>query len=862
MHKSPLIRTPLVGLLCCMLAAALGCRARSGSDFKACSTADCYRAIATEIEYPQVNQGCVLDADWACVEPLTLTDTAEPEYWDVRLEEVVHMALSQSKVLRDLGGAVLRSPNSLETYWDPALQETDPRFGIEAALSAFDAQFSTSVFGEKNDKALNNEFFGGGTRLLQQDLAVIQTQLSKRAVTGSEFSFRHNIEYDHNNAPANQFPSVWNVNLETEFRHPLLQGSGMKFNRIAGPSSVPGIYNGVLIARVNTDVELADFEFAVRDLVSNVENAYWDLYFAYRDLDAKMKARDAALDTWRRVRALYDAGRRGGEAFKEAQAREQYFRFQEEVENALSGRLIDGTRTYNGSDGGTFRANGGVHVAERRLRMLMGLPPSDGRLMRPADEPISAPVSFDWCEITRESLMRRAELRRQRFETRRRELEWIASKNFLLPRFDLIGRYRWRGFGQDLLDPDGSSTRFDNAYEDLTSGDFQEWQVGLELNVPIGFRRGFAAARNAELQLCRERAILREQEHQVLHNVAAAVADMERAYVVSQTSLNRLDAARVQLEAVRAEFEAEKAPLDLLLDAQRRLADANSRHHRSLAEYAVAVKNVHFAKGTLLDYDGVYLSEGGWPQVAYRDAAEREHLRGKNRPLNYSSAKAPRVSYGPYEQHRNLVAPLELAPIEPAPASEPEPADGIDSEGPTTVKAEPQITETPPSSVDELAVANESSVPESTSKAPSTPMPESSVVGELKPVDETVPNEVAVKNLSENPLPRLRGRGQGEGVPSIWAPEVSAEPITPLASTPWSPKVETQQMAVTPPPNWTPKVQAEPIPTAVPEGEAVDAMRALGISLGGRSSSVSPSAYEEQPPQRLPQSDNASAFER
>jgi hypothetical protein len=59
---------------------------------------------------------------------------------------------------------------------------------------------------------------------------------------------------------------------------------------------------------------------------------------------------------------------------------------------------------------------------------------------------------------------------------------------------------------------------------------------------------------------------------------------------------------------------------------------------------------VHFAKGTLLDYDDVYLSEGGWPQMAHQDAAERERLRGRHRPLNYASAKAPRVSYGAYEQ--------------------------------------------------------------------------------------------------------------------------------------------------------------------------------------------------------------------
>ena len=587
------------------------------------------------------------------------------------------------------------TPRAASTSDRPAIQQTDPRFGVDAALSAFDAQFSTSLYGEKNDRALNNEFFGGGTRFLTQDVLVLQSQLSKRAVTGTQFSLRHIVDYDHNNAPSNQFPSAWNANLEAEFRHPLLQGNSMLYNRIAGPGNVPGLYNGVLIARVNTDVELTEFEISVRDLVSNLENAYWDLYFAYRDLDAKIAARDAALDTWRRIRALYESGRRGGEAEKEAQAREQYFRFQEEVQNALSGLLIDGTRTDNGSPGGTFRGNGGVQVAERRLRMLIGLPPSDGRLLRPADEPLTAPIDFDWTETTHEAVMRRAELRRQRFETRRYELELIASKNHLLPQLDTIGRYRFRGFGHDLLDPSGNNPPFDNAYETLTGGDYQEWQVGVELTVPLGFRRGAAAARNAELQLCRSRALLREQEHQVLHGLAGAMAEMERAFVVSQTAFNRLDAARQQLAAIKAAFEADKAPLDLLLEAQRRQAEAESRYFRALAEYAIAVKNVHYAKGTLLDYDGVYLSEGGWPMAAYQDAAARQSSRGRRMPMNYASSQAPRVALGPYEQQLDQVTRLHDPAAEAIPVTE-EPEQAETEEAPSGEPPATTSANTPP----------------------------------------------------------------------------------------------------------------------------------------------------------------------
>jgi outer membrane protein TolC len=639
--------------------------------FRACvdkhdCAVDPYLTRATKIEYPQVRQCNAAGTTWAAIRPPTLGDQDKPEYWNVTLEEVIQLSLVQSQVIRDLGGAMLRAPATVRTWWDPALIETNPRFGIEAALSAFDAQFSTSVFGEKNDKALNNQFFGGGTRLLQQDAAVFQTQITKRAATGTELAFRHNTEYDANNAPSNQFLSAWNVNLETEMRHPLLQGSGVLYNRIAGPTRVPGVYGGVLIARINTDVELAQFELAVRNLVSNLENAYWDLYFAYRDLDAKKAARDTSLETWRRIHALYQAGRRGGEAEKEAQAREQFFRFQEEVENGLVGRLFEGTRTDNGSRGGTFRASGGVHVTERRLRLLMGLPPSDGRLLRPQDEPVTAPIYFDWEDITRQSIVRRVELRRSRWRVRRRELEWIASRNHLLPRLDAVGRYRWRGFGNDLLNPDSSGKPpVDNAYANLTGGDFQEWQLGLELTMPIGYRRAFSAARHAQLQLNRSRALLREQEHYVVHDVADAVAEMDRARIVSQTTYNRLDAASAQLAAITAAYEADKAPLNLLLDGQRRHADAASRHYRALAEYAIAVKNVHFAKGTLLDYDGVLLSAGPWQAQAYRDAADKGRFRGRRVALNYASARAPIVSRGAYRQEADSGLPRMEFPVEP-----------------------------------------------------------------------------------------------------------------------------------------------------------------------------------------------------
>ena len=166
---------PLVALA--WAAVALGCR----TDKPRLQLYPCADATATsiEIEYPDLDE-CTDVTPPETAPPLTIEQYNQLEYWDLSLEEVLQAGLANSKVLTDLGGTVIRAPDSMPTVYDPALQETDPRYGVEAALSAFDAQFSTSAFFEKNDRALNNQFFGGGTRILVQDAAVFQTQLTKR----------------------------------------------------------------------------------------------------------------------------------------------------------------------------------------------------------------------------------------------------------------------------------------------------------------------------------------------------------------------------------------------------------------------------------------------------------------------------------------------------------------------------------------------------------------------------------------------------------------------------------------------------------------------------------------------------------
>jgi outer membrane protein TolC len=372
---------------------------------------------------------------------------------------------------------------------------------------------------------------------------------------------------------------------------PLASGSAQD------PKAIRGENVRFVLARTNDDVALGDFEASVRNLVCDVERAYWDLYYQYRNLAAVQAGRDSALQTWRTIYALYVAGSKGGEAEKEAQAREQYFLFRAQVENS----------------------RGLLYTAESRLRNLMGLAPTDGRLIRPADEPITAEVHFDLDDILPEALARSIDLRRQREAIEKNELKLKRARDYQssacsdaqsLNRGGGLGDTSTDGRGQDLnaKEPGRQDNRGSGASE---NGRPREFQIsGFTLAVPIGFRLAAAGVRNAELILAQSRALLQDQQLELVHVLTNSIHDLDRNYQVTVTTSNRRTAAAKQVEAVKKSYDAGTVTLDMLLDAQRRLVDAEIACSRALVDYNVAILQVHFRKGSLLERNGILLGEG------------------------------------------------------------------------------------------------------------------------------------------------------------------------------------------------------------------------------------------------------------
>jgi hypothetical protein len=195
---------------------ASGCAPRQPFYFFEDGDLSHYVGAIQKLEYPDACQE-PLDEAAGASEPLTLSNPAFDEIWELSLEEAVRTALENGKVLRNLGGrfasfggprpqtgepavSLLTAPTLTPTIYDPAIVETDPFRGVESALALFDAQVSSSLTWERQNRPQN--IGGVGTFIFQQqflgDTGNWTSGIQKRTATGGTLVFSNQTVFDKN----------------------------------------------------------------------------------------------------------------------------------------------------------------------------------------------------------------------------------------------------------------------------------------------------------------------------------------------------------------------------------------------------------------------------------------------------------------------------------------------------------------------------------------------------------------------------------------------------------------------------------------------------------------------------------------
>ena len=625
------LRRAVIPLLTCMLTGCLG--TNKALHYLGDAELEHYKHEATSIAYADIHEP-IPDAVRNSLKPRTLGDRQRDKLWELTLAEALHTSLANNRVIitgaaAGIGGkSVLANPNAAVSVRDAAIQESGVLFGrrgLEAALADFDAQFTSSMVWGRDEQVQNNAFTGfgitPGTTAISET-GTFRSQLQKQLAYGAVFSVGHDWDYLGTNSPATLFPSVFRGNIRAEYRHRLWAASGAEFTRIAGAvnqnfGAITGVSQGMLIARINHDISLAEFEAAVRNGLKDAEDAYWNLYLQYRLYDTAVTARASALRSWRDAKAKLEVGGGVGPANQaqpftpadEAQARDRYYETFAAAEVALSA----------------------LYTAEIHLRRLMGLAMNDGRIIQPVTVPTVAPFAPDWRASIVEALSHRLELRRQGWNIKSLELQLRAARSLTNPRFDFVSQYRVNGFGDRLFgenDNDGATAQgFRSAYETITQGNQTGWMLGFELSMPIGFRSALSQVRNIELRLAKSREVLALQEREISHDVALAFQELAVKHGTAKSNFHRLNAATDRVKLVEDRYNEGREKLDLVLRAQTSVADAERAYYESVAGYNKAIAAYHFATGTLLEYNNVHLAEGEWEPEAYKESLRRAWAR-------------------------------------------------------------------------------------------------------------------------------------------------------------------------------------------------------------------------------------------
>lgn len=595
-----------------------------------------YLNHATQVSYVETAQPVSSKVDFAH-EPRNLRRREKDEVWDMTLSEAISLCLLNSKVIRNSGqflspgNPILANPEFATSIYDPAIQESGYLFGnrgVEAALSDFDAQFTTQLLFSQNESLQNNIISSGlpAGSLLEEDAQAVAATLSKRLATGGEISLSHSWNHTGRDIPSGPsetqlFQTVYEGETSVQLRQPLLAGGGVEYTRIAGPISsniqgVTGVQQGVIIARIENDQELADFEIAVQRMLHDVEDLYWQLHLAYRTFDIQAQARDEAMQLWRKANSQSRAGTGSGGTT------ESYLR-----------------RTAIDLAGQTDTARDGIYSAEARLRLLLGLPVNDGRIIRPIDEPISAELIPDWNSCVADALIKRPEIRRQKWEIQSLTLQMRAAQNLTQPRLDFVGSFQVNAFGDEFFGQRKDTNpainpRVDHALESIATANETGWNVGVEFSMPVGRRFAKTQVRSLELQIAKARAMLSEQEVEISHEIANVFRDMARNYQATQNSYNLVLAAQDELRIVQAQHEVdpERNSIEAIVQASQSLARARLQLANSLLEYNQNLANLAFRSGRILHERNIHLAEGPWKPEAQLNADAQYKARRFAKP--------------------------------------------------------------------------------------------------------------------------------------------------------------------------------------------------------------------------------------
>ena len=376
--------------------------------------------------------------------------------------------------------------------------------------------------------------------------------------------------------------------LTFSFTQPLLKDFGWGISR-----------KDILVARNSRDISESDFKRTLLDTVYSVEQTYWQLVLSIESLKVRRQSLKLAEDLFEQSRKRIQIG---------TLAPKEILTVQSDVASRKADILQAASLVKDYTD--SLRA------------LINSLDPTagGGEEIAPADLPPFVKTEIGVEVAFAAALKNRPDLRSSTLGVRNKELDYAYARNQLLPQLNLSASYWSPGIGGDRIlyldnnpltgiivgtTPGGA----DMALRDTFGFKYNNWSVGLSLDVPLSSVFSRAMAAQAKAALDQEIARLKNSEQQAYLEVRTAVRAV-------QTNFERVDAykaarglAEEKLAAEQTKLEAGLTTTFVVLSYQRDVASAKLMELSALVDYTLSIARLEKAMGTSLEKKNIRLAD-------------------------------------------------------------------------------------------------------------------------------------------------------------------------------------------------------------------------------------------------------------
>ncbi len=427
----------------------------------------------------------------------------------------------------------------------------------------------------------------------QDDAAVLQTESSQATTwfispglrvplrTGGTAEIRTPVSRAQTDNRFQPLNPAYTSDIELSLSQNLLRGAGRRANTL-----------GIRIADLNRQQSEARAKLEIITQLANADRAYWRLYAARQALDVRARQFEAADEQLGRAERRFRAG-----SVAEV-----------EVARSQSG-LADRVRDI-------IVAQNNVLLAQRELKQRMNMPGLDvgsPQHLVTMTDPVPLYYELDGEALADQAMDARMELLELELQIATDEATEAVRRNEALPLVTADFLYRINGLGPE----------FDEAVEVALENDFEDWQIGLNAEIPIGNTQRKAVVEQAVLTRLQRLASREARRQAVRQQVLDAVDNIDSGW---QQILAARQAVALNERTLRAEeslFDNGRSTTTDVLDADARLADARLRDIQAVVDYQIAQIDLAVATGTLLG-----ASKIEWEPIDPREAlAGREVVR-------------------------------------------------------------------------------------------------------------------------------------------------------------------------------------------------------------------------------------------